>query len=102
MDVADEYTESLVLQYLYVPPVNDGIDDHYLHIQEHTNFIIDKWFDFMMGGVVFQALAWAMRTHIQMHQQILMQQQMLMLRMENPKLFADEKEASTKSTGNKK
>jgi len=101
MDFADEYTESLILQYLYLPPVNDGIDDHHIHIQEHTNYLVDKWFEYMTGGIPFQALAWSMRNHIQMHQAILMQQQMLMLRMNNPKLFADEKEAQTKSAGRK-
>lgn len=94
MDFADEYTENLILQYLYVPPVNDGVDDHYIHIQEHTNYQVDKWFDFMAMGAVYQALAWAMRAHTAQHQQILMQQQLMMLRMENPSLFKEEKDVA--------
>jgi hypothetical protein len=95
MVFADEYARELVEQFLYVPPVNEGIDDHYIHIQEHSNFLIDKWFEFMSAEQVYMhALAWAMREHINIHQTILTQQQLMMLRMENPKLFADEKEAA--------
>jgi hypothetical protein len=90
---SDEYEASLIEQFLYVPPVNDGLDDHYIHIQEHNNFLIDKWFEYMSApSVVFHALAWAMRQHIAIHSNILMQQQLMMLRMQNPSLFKEEKE----------
>lgn len=103
MNFADDYTKNLIDQFLYVPPVNDGIDEHYIHIQEHSNFLVDKWFEYMSSPQVYMhALAWAMRNHIGIHQNILMQQQLMMLRMENPKLFADEKEAQTESAGKKK
>ena len=103
MEFADDLTQGLIQQYLYVPPINEGIDDHYIHIQEHSNSLVDKWFEYMSSPMVYmQVLAWAMRTHLNQHQTVLMQQQMMMMRMENPKLFADEKEAQTESAGTKK
>lgn len=96
---SDAQTKEMVEKFLYVPPVNE-FDDHYTHLQEHTNFLLDKFNKYIgSGNPILMALGWAMRTHISQHQQIITMQQMQMMAMENPKLFGDE--SGTKEAGKK-
>lgn len=88
--------QQIVEQYLFVSTVNE-FDDHYTHLQEHTNHLIDKFLEYVgSGNPILQALGWAMRMHIQQHQQIIAQQQMQAMLMENPKLMEGSKDGATK------
>lgn len=84
---ADAQAQAIVSQFLYVPSINE-FDDHYTHSQEHTNWLLDKFYEYMgSGNPILQALAWAMRLHNNEHQQRIALQQMQMMAMQNPKLL---------------
>lgn len=57
-------------QFLYMPPPN-SFDDHDVHIQEHTNDILEKYWKFLATGEpVYQYLAQLMVQHTEMHKQL--------------------------------
>ena len=63
-------------QFVFVPPVN-GFDDHYVHQKEHSNFILDKYYEYIASGVPqFQILAQALSDHNAQHAMAIQQAQM--------------------------
>lgn len=94
IDFADEETMALFQQYVYMPTIN-SFDDDFIHVQEHSNHLLSKIYEYRSSGsLALLQLASSMEIHIAMHEQRIFQQQVMMLRIQNPKLFADEKEAS--------
>jgi hypothetical protein len=80
--VSTDQLMQVIEQYVYVPPPND-FDDDYVHMNEHSNFLLDKYYEYMASGQVhLQALAEAMKLHNALHAQKLMEQQMMMLQMQ--------------------
>jgi hypothetical protein len=62
-------------QNIFVPPPN-VFDIHEVHIEEHTNFLLDKYWEYIgTGEVQWKILADAMLMHIQMHSNIISQTQ---------------------------
>lgn len=89
--------EALLSQYLYIPAPND-FDEDYVHLQEHSNFLLDKYWEYMASGQpVLQALAESMRAHNNLHAQRIQAQQILLLQLQNPKLAGNGSEQKTKN-----
>lgn len=64
-----------LLKRIYLPSVNP-FDNHDVHIVEHKNDLLDKFFEYLgtgEGGMIM--IAQAMQTHWMLHSEILMQQQ---------------------------
>lgn len=94
---ANESVDSVLQQFLYVPAITP-IDDDYVHLQEHGNFYLDKFDEYMgSGNPILMALGWAMQDHILQHQQRIAEQQMQMMMMQNPKGFLDGSKEKTKN-----
>lgn len=63
-------------QFVYVPPVN-VFDDHLTHRMEHSNFLKDKYHEYIATNLPpYLILVRAMMDHIAMHDQAIMAQQM--------------------------
>lgn len=74
-DVPEDVATKVMQQYIFVPPVN-SFDLHDIHIEEHTNFLLDKYWEYIgTGQVQWNILAQAMLAHIQMHQMVIQQSQ---------------------------
>lgn len=74
--------QQLLGQYVFVPPVN-SFDDHFVHQRQHTNFILDKYYEYIGSGQVhLQILARAIIDHNNEHSQAIMQQQLMQVQMQ--------------------
>jgi hypothetical protein len=81
---------------VFMAPPN-AFDDHNTHIVEHSNFLKSKYWEYMgSGNLNLMLLANVQNIHIQMHQQVLAQQQLQMAMMANPGAFNKQNE-ETKS-----
>jgi len=99
-NASTEQIKELMSQYVYVPMIND-FDDHFTHQIEHTNFILDKRYEYIASGLPhLQILMKAMIDHNNMHSQAIYMQQLQALALQNPKLFGADKESKT-SAGKK-
>jgi hypothetical protein len=77
---------------VFMAPPN-AFDDHNTHIVEHSNFLKSKYWEYMgSGNMNLMLLANVENIHIQMHQQILAQQQLHMAMMANPGAFNKQNE----------
>lgn len=93
-EVSADEVKALYSQYIFVPPPK-SIDDHYTHIQEHTNFLLDKYYEYIGTGLPhFLILAQAMNDHVNLHQQIIYQQQIMQMALQSGELFKEKKETN--------
>ena len=73
--------EEMLAQYVFVPPVN-SFDDHFVHQQEHSNYILSNHWKFKASNVPqLMLLADVMVAHNNMHGQAIYEQQMQQLQM---------------------
>ena len=61
-------------QHIFLPPPND-FDDHHAHINEHTDFLMSRYWNYVQQGPMYQILLQAMLQHNNMHKQMILQQQ---------------------------
>ncbi|MCE5185032.1 MAG: hypothetical protein LLF76_02780 [Planctomycetaceae bacterium] len=68
---------AIIEEFLYVPHPN-AFDDHTVHIEEHGNWIMDKYWKYKASGLThMEILAQALMAHCEEHKMILQQQQMM-------------------------
>ena len=72
--MAPEEAMSFVEQYVFLPPAND-FDDHHAHINEHTDFIMSRYWKYVQQGPIYQVLLQTMLQHNNLHKQMITQQQ---------------------------
>jgi hypothetical protein len=69
-------------QFVFVPPIN-SFDDHHVHKKEHTNWILDKYYEYIGSGQPqFQILAQAFLDHSNMHGQAIYEAQMMQIQQQ--------------------
>lgn len=86
----DPQTQELFEQYLFVPMVN-SFDDHFTHLMEHGNWLKDKYWEYVGSDQPhFHMLAQVMVAHANLHQQAVMQQQVLAAQLQSPQTLVDE------------
>jgi hypothetical protein len=100
MPPMDNITDEILNQFVFVPDIN-SFDDHYVHQQEHSNFILDKYYEYIGSGQPqFMKLAMAMVIHNQLHAQAIQEMMLSMAMLENPQAFKEDK-PENKSKGAK-
>jgi len=93
-NVSAKEVKALYSQYIFVPSPK-SIDDHYTHIQEHTNFLLDKYYEYIGTGLPhYLILAQAMNDHVAIHQNIVYQQQIMQMALQSGELFKEKKETN--------
>lgn len=93
-DISENEMKEVLNQYIYVPPINI-FDDDYVHIQEHSNFLISRHVDYVASGnQALMILAQAMSMHIMLHEQRIQAQMMQQLLMANPKLASEQEQGA--------
>jgi hypothetical protein len=79
-----EQALAIAEEKIFVPPVNEW-DDHLVHVQEHRDFIMDRFWKFRaMGAPQMMILLQGMMEHNRMHMQVIQMsnQQQLMAQTE--------------------
>ena len=77
-----EEAEELLSRFLFVPPPN-SFDNHMVHLQTHTDFIMDNYWKYKATGQPqFLILGAAMLEHTNVHQQVIQQQQAQQMQMQ--------------------
>jgi hypothetical protein len=72
-----EEAEELISRFLFMPPPN-MFDDHQMHVQAHTDFILDNYWKYKGSGKPqLMLLGQAMLDHTNMHAQVMAKQQQL-------------------------
>jgi hypothetical protein len=80
--VGEDELEEAMNRFVFVPDIN-SFDDHYVHQQEHSNAILEKYYKFMASGLPqFMALAQAMVLHNDKHAMAIQQMQMAQVQQE--------------------
>ena len=77
LGASNEEIEQIFKQYIFVPPVNP-FDDHMVHLREHRNFMLDKYWKYKeTGAPQYQILLQAYNEHINMHTMAIQESQMM-------------------------
>ena len=81
-DATEDQIKQVYSQFIYIPPINE-FDDHYVHSVEHTNWLLDKYYEYISSQQQHLIiLAQAMRDHNMMHQQTIQQMQMMAIQQQ--------------------
>jgi len=69
--LSPEEAMAVMSEFLFIPEPN-SFDDHAAHVSEHSDFIIENYWDYMgSGDIAKQTLMQAMVEHANIHSQIL-------------------------------
>lgn len=73
----------IIKDFVFAPPIN-SFDDHYVHLKEHGNFILDKYYEYKSpeSPPQFSMLIQALIDHSNMHGQAIYQAQMMQIQQQ--------------------